>query len=158
MVVNDFIEGHWFQRAELASILGGVALLAIGHLAWFREGDREDEQATFGLWLGSLAVAIPLILGLVHSRVFASEFTNWGVFQEVASVVAALALLALGLACRIRATAIGGAGLLATYVASLLAVIRWPAQLHSVSVVMMVGGGLFFGTCLLYTSPSPRDS
>lgn len=149
-VLDQYIDTHWLHRVEIASLLIGLALLVISHLAWYREGDKEDETATVGLWFGSFFVAIPIAIGLIFYRSFEVRGDwNWMLFHEIAAIVAALALLGAGLACRIRSTTINGMGLLSVYVLSVLALVQWPSQLQSVSVVMMAGGGMFFVTAVL---------
>ncbi len=150
-MVNNLINAHPVQRAELCVLLVGIALLVLGHIAWYREGETQDEVATLSLWSGSLLVAVPLGVGLLFYRSFEVNATwgNWWFFHEATSIAAALALLALGMSCRIRSTVICGSALLTTYLVSVLAMIQWPSQLQSVSLVMMVGGGFFFAVALV---------
>ena len=149
-VFNDFMDTHWLHRIELGAVMFGVALLVMGHIGWYREGDTKDEAATVGLWLGSLLVALPLSAGLFFYRSYQVQSDwNWMLFHEVATIVFALGMLGAGMACRIRSTTIGGTGMLTAYVGSVLLLVQWPSQLHSVSVVMMIGGGVFFGTAVL---------
>jgi hypothetical protein len=60
-----------------------------------------------------------------------------------------LALLAVGVLCRFRATTIAGATALTVYVVSLVGLIALPDRLQTTAVYMMVGGGLFFGSAVL---------
>lgn len=150
LVVNSFLTTHWLQRAELGSIVCGIALLVIGHMAWYREGENQDESATAALWSGSVLVAAPLCIGLLFYRSYEiNSIWNWWYFHEAAAIIVAFLLLGLGLACRIRSTTIAGTGVATVYMASLLFLIQWPGQLQSVSMLMMVGGGLFFGVAVL---------
>jgi len=149
-IVNNLVVAHAAQRVELCSLLIGIALLVLGHIAWYREGEKHDETATLSLWGGSLLLSVPLAIGLLYYRSFeVNTILNWWFFHEAAAIGTALALLALGLSCRIRSTTICGAGLLTTYVVSVVTMIQWPGQLKSVSLVMMVGGGLFFVIALV---------
>ena len=70
-------------------------------------------------------------------------------FHETATIVVALVSVGLGYACKIRSTMMTGITMLAMYALSLLLIVRWPNQLQSASVVMMVGGGTFFLTAVL---------
>ena len=150
LVINSSISTHWLQRVELAAVLLGIALLVIGHIAWYREGDTPDAGATSALGWGSMLVVAPLACGLVYFRCHhAPSIWNWWFFHEVTSIMLALTLLGLGLACRIRSTTIGGVSLLAVYVVSLVTLVQWPSQLKNVSVLMIVGGGVFFTTAVL---------
>lgn len=147
--VNGLIHLGWLHRLELMSLMGGAALLTLGYVAWSREGDEPDEMATAGLSLGSLAMVLPLAVGLVSCRLADTTFTGWWQFHEVAAIVVGVALLGSGLLCRIRSTTVGGAALLGIHLLSLVTLITWPEALQSVSVLMMLGGGLFFGTAIL---------
>lgn len=150
LVFNGLLDLHGWQRAELASIAMGVTLLVMGHIGWYREGDRKDDVASLGLWFGSLLIAIPLVVGLIYYRAFGdSSNEHWAAFHEFSGIAAALAMLGLGLLCRIRSTTIAGSTLLTVYVVSLLSLVKWPSQLQNASVAMMVGGGIFFGVAVL---------
>ena len=59
-VFDGWLEIDGWQRGELCSILGGVFLLGLGHLAWSREGEQRDDAASVSLLLGSLLVTVPL--------------------------------------------------------------------------------------------------
>lgn len=147
---NSLITAHWGHKVELVAMLVGLTLLVIGHAAWYREGEKEDDGATASLFLGSLLSTIPVGIGLVYYRSFeVSSDWNWMLFHEIAAILIGLTLFGLGCACRIRSTTICGAGLLTTCVVSLLSLVQWPGQLQSVSMVMMVGGGTFFVTAVL---------
>ena len=149
-VFNQYIDTHWIHRFELAAIVFGMTLLTIGHIGWYREGEEQDGNATLSLWFGSLFVTLPLAIGLIFYRSFEVQTDwNWMLFHEIAAVAAALGLLSAGMACRIRSTTFGGVVLMTAYLGSVLALVRWPEQLQSVSVVMMIGGGVFFGTAVL---------
>lgn len=138
------------HRIELVAIIVGIASVALGHIAWAKEGEDEDETATLALWGGSALIAIPLSLGLLYGRFFAAgPETGWMLFHEIGVVVAGLAMLALGFGCRIRATTFGGAVLGATFFVSILALIRVPSVLQNASVVMMVAGGALFTVAIL---------
>ena len=149
-VCNSMVDVNWVHKLELASLVTGLTLLAIGHIGWFREGEQEDDVATACLWAGSLLIAMPLAAGLIYYRVLDMQSeSGWILFHEIASIVAGLLLFGLGVACRIRSTTIAGVASLSVYAFTLLTLVQWPDQLKSVSVVMMVGGGLFFAAAVL---------
>lgn len=147
---EGFLSLNGWHRGEICSLLAGGALLVLGHLAWMREEEEgADLSATLCLFFGSLLVVIPLAVGLIYYRFTVPEAASWRLLHEVASIFGGLGLLAVGMLFRVRSTAIGGASLILTYLVSLVALIRIPAQLQNASVVMMVGGGLFLGTAIL---------
>src|SRR5262249_10884171 len=51
-----------WQKLEIASILGGLALLGIGHAGWYREQHRRSEMVSFNLLIGSLMAGLPLLI------------------------------------------------------------------------------------------------
>ena len=138
-----------WQRGELCSILGGTFLLGLGHLAWSREGEQRDEAASASLLLGSLLVTVPLAIGLLVYRFGIAVDSSWMQFHNITAIVAGMVLLGAGVCCKLRSTTISGAMLLGIYLLSLIALIDLPDQLQSISVMMMIGGGLFFATALL---------
>ena len=149
-VFDGWLAIDGWQRFELCSILGGAILLGLGHMVWSREGSEEDETASASLALGSLLMAVPLAIGLVVYRFGIATDFSWMQFHEITTIAAGLVLFGSGICCKIRATTISGAILLGVYILSLLMlVIRVPDQLQSASVMMMVGGGLFFVTAFL---------
>ena len=148
-VFDGWLEIDGWQRGELCSILGGTFLLGLGHLAWSREGEQQDEAASASLLLGSLLVTVPLAIGLLIYRFGIATDANWMQFHNITAIVAGMVLLGAGVCCKLRSTTISGATLLGIYLLSLLALIDLPDQLQSISVMMMIGGGLFFATALL---------
>ncbi len=148
-VFDGWLAIDGWHRAELCSILGGVSLLGLGHLAWSREGETQDDAASISLLLGSMLVAVPLTIGLLVYRFGMASDPTWMLFHNVTAIAAGMALLGSGVCCKLRSTTISGAGLLGIYLLSLVALIDLPDQLQSISVMMMIGGGLFFSTALL---------
>jgi hypothetical protein len=149
-VINGLVDMSWVRRAELVSILSGTALMAMGYIAWAREEDERDGMATMGLTCGSLLLSVPLAIGLVAERLAdASTSAGWGLFHEAGVIIAGIILLGSGLLCRVRATTLAGTVLFAVHLGSLVTLIQWPEQLLNVSVLMMAGGGTFFGTAVL---------
>ena len=79
-------------------------------------------------------------------------FYGWyivGAYVLIGVIIAGVILLGTGLLCRVRATTLGGAALFTVHLGSLVTLIQWPDQLLNVSVLMMAGGAVFFGTAVL---------
>jgi len=49
-----------WQKLELICLVIGAALLIASHLGWYREQERENDLVSFGLFLGSMLVGVPL--------------------------------------------------------------------------------------------------
>ena len=158
------------HRIEVTVMILGLIALITGHIGWYREqlrlenggenltsnhrlsADRmpRDEAVSASLIFGAVMLAIPVMLGMVAFRVFGYEFSSfWVWFHEIGSLAIGLLMLGCGVLCKIRSTTITGFSLLSVYVTSLLVLVRLPEQLQSISILMMVGGGLFFGIGIL---------
>jgi hypothetical protein len=139
------------QRAELVSLIVGAGLVVFGYVGWSMEDEKKADLVTFQLVLGSLLLAVPMIIGLLAYRVVGIETVNlvWRQLHEIGGLVIGMSLLGTGVLSRIRSTTITGAAVLLTYIVSILFLIQWPAQLQKVSVLMMVGGGAFFTVAIL---------
>lgn len=147
-VVHDFLPFSVATKIELVAVLVGVMLLAIGHLSWSKEDSSQSASTTAALWFGSVMTAGPLMVALFCHRYFPSaSIAQFG--HEVAVLVTLLSLMAAGILCRIRSTTIVGAAGTVVYIGSLLTMIPLPEKLQSISVVMMVGGAIFFTVAIL---------
>ena len=137
------------QQFEVAALILGAILLAVGLIGFFKENDQKEDFVTFSLTLGSLMVVLPLGFGLVVDRFSANPgFDGWRWFHEIGGLVAGLSLFSSGILIRLRSTTLSGAALLATYVISSLALIRFPEILQQTSVLMMIGGATFFAAAV----------
>jgi len=149
VVVNVRSPLSLLDRVELFATVSGLLMLAAGHLGWRKEGDKVDPLVSFNLGMGSLLAAGPFVLGLLAQRVGVDSNWAWTLMHEVGVLSVGLGLLAAGVMCRVRWTTVVGTATLTTYVASLLLLVNVPDKLQTVSVYMMVGGGVFFGTAVL---------
>ena len=137
---------------ELLAVAGGSACLAFGLRGWALESDspaKRQPNVSASLWLGSLLVMLPTMAMLFHYRfsAVANSLLLYG--HEMAALVIAMLLCGVGVMSQLRSTTlVGGAGL-GIYLLSLLTMIQFPAMLQNAAVLMMIGGGLFFGVGLL---------
>lgn len=138
------------HRVEIVSLIVGAVLLGFGHHGWARETSGKDDSVGLTLTIGSLLVMVPLLVGLLDSRFFAEETAStwFRLLHEVGAIAGGVLLLGSGVLCRIRSTTLCGSGLLATYMLSLVFLVQLPAQLQNASVMMMVGGGVFFAVAV----------
>ena len=138
-----------WQKLELVCLVIGLGLLVAGHVGWRREHEHENDLVSFGLFLGSLFVAVPLSYAVVYYRFTSDDFDAFRTFNEVGMLVAGLLLLGGGIVLHIKSTTMTGAVVMALYVLSLVAFVRLPDVLKTTAVYLMIGGGAFFGVGLL---------
>jgi hypothetical protein len=136
------------QKLEVVLVVAGAAMLVAGHLGWLREHERSNDLVSLAFVFGVLLVALPLGSTLIGLRAVADPST-FHTFNEVATLAAALLLLGSGFACRIKSTTMAGSILMAVYLLSLLLYVRFPEQLQTTAVYLIVGGAVFFGVGLL---------
>ena len=90
------------------------------------------------------------MIALVNERFIVERSVDaWRYFHEIGALVAALLLLGSGIAAQVRSTTLSGAILMSVFVFSNILLIEFPDQLQQTSVLMMIGGGAFFGTAVL---------
>jgi hypothetical protein len=138
------------QRLELLISAAGLFLFAAGMAGWRREGETRDPIVSYNLAFGSFLSVVPLLFGLICQRLgWGWNDWVWIMFHELGVLVLGLALLGIGVLCRIRWSTLTGAASLAIYVLSLVLLVRLPDQLQTTAIYMMVGGGVFFATAVL---------
>ncbi len=130
-----------WQKLELVCLVIGLGLLVAGHVGWRREHEHENDLVSFGLFLGSLFVAVPLSFAVVYYRFTSDDFDAFRTFNEVGMLVAGLLLLGGGIVLHIKSTTMTGAVVMALYVLSLVAFVRLPDVLKTTAVYLMIGGG-----------------
>lgn len=153
LLVNDLLNFDEYLKVELVAVTGGLACLAFGLRGWAQESNTvvaRQTSVTASLWVGSLLVLLPTMAMLFHYRYFtvgADSLLLYG--HEMAVIAIAMLLCGVGVMCQLRsATLVGGTGV-GIYLLSLLTMIQFPALLQNAAVLMMIGGGLFFGVGLL---------
>jgi hypothetical protein len=149
MVFSQYSNLLLIQKVEVMSLLVGGLLTGVGYWGWSQERDDRRESVSIQLQLGSLFLAAPITMGLLASRLLEFGTPSWQMFHEWGALAVGLMLLGSGVVCQIRSTTLAGSGVLAAFIISLLTWVRWPEQLQSASVMLMIGGGAFFGVALL---------
>ena len=166
LIINGIVPFTLITKLEFGTVLVGLVLLTIGHVSWVNEeksSQGKSSQGTVstslwkrsllsaGLWWGSLLTAAPLLTALFYYRymdvIDVNRIAQFG--HEIAVVASLLSLVAAGIMCRIRSTTIVGTTGLIVYLVSLLTMIPVPEKLQSISVIMMIGGAIFFTTAIL---------
>lgn len=141
---------HFAQRLELLVTAVGAFLLVAGVMGWRREQEHRDPLVSCNLAFGSLLSAVPMVIGLICHRLdLGWNEWGWAMFHELGVLLIGLALLGVGVLCRIRWSTITGAGTLVAYIMTLVLLVRLPEQLQTTAIYMMVGGGAFFTIAVL---------
>lgn len=134
------------QRIEVISLATGLVMVTAAYIGWSKEKNDKNEMVTLGFVVGSLLLAAPMMIGLLIYRIADFETVDmfWKQIHEIGGLAIGLGLLGVGVLSRVRSTTLAGTTVMATYIMSILFMIRWPEQLQSVSVLLMIGGGLVF--------------
>ena len=105
-----------WEELEIFAVAAGIGLLAVGHVGWYREDEKQEDMVSFNLGTGALLVAVPLAIAvLVHRSV-----PDFSALNELGMLAAGVLLLATGFMFQIRSTTLTGAGLLAIYLVTLV--------------------------------------
>ena len=59
LAAHRLIALNFWQQVELFSVGMGLVLLALGHLGWYREQERESDLVGMNLFFGSLLAVRP---------------------------------------------------------------------------------------------------
>jgi hypothetical protein len=128
LAVASLAELNGWQRLEAMSVAAGVMLLVSGHAARFRENaGRPDDIVDVALWSGALFAMVPLTIAMLYHRVDAVP----SLADELALTTLGIAMLATGLAWRLKSTTLIGGGALGGYIVVLIA-----SVLHRPEVTM----------------------
>lgn len=133
-----------WQKVEIVTVILGLGLLVLGHIGWYRERKDQHDLVSFSLFLGSLMVALALIIGVISWR-------TYGIFHwpdELGLLIVGIVLFLTGMMFRLRATTIAGVAQLFVYLATLLIYLPW-SQMNLAAILLMAGGGAIFAIGLM---------
>jgi hypothetical protein len=140
--LNMLLDLTGWQKLEIFCVVAGVAMLAASHVARFREAtDRPDESVSFGLAMGSLLAAAPLLIAVLTHRWMVGRPSLW---DEFALLTVTILMTVTGVSFQIKATTIWGAAALAIYLAVLVVSLAYHPTV-AVGVYLAVGGAAVFG-------------
>ncbi len=134
-----------WEELEIFAVAAGIGLLAVGHVGWYREDEKQEDVVSFNLGCGALLVAVPLTIAVLQHRsvpVFSAP-------NELGMLAAGVLLLASGFMFQIRSTTLAGAGLLAIYLVTLVLYINMLENVQMAAIWMTIGGAVIFGTGIL---------
>jgi hypothetical protein len=135
--------GPW-QQLEVTAVTLGAGLVVLGLIGWQRGDRRHDDLVSFGLFLGSGLVALPLTVAVLTYRTL-------GVFHwpdELALLAAGVVLFGVGFVGRLKAPTLAGIFQLLLYVLTLLVYLPW-SQWNLAAIFLMAGGGGLFALGLV---------
>lgn len=148
------------QKLEVAAVVIGLLLLGAGHVGWYREQEQHSDLVSMALVLGSLLVAVAFTSAVVAGRwtvtidIIKGTSTNasntwFYTLNEIGMLLFGLLLLVVGYASQLKATTVAGAFMTAAWVLSLVLLVKFPQELKTPAVYLMIGGGTFFALGLL---------
>jgi hypothetical protein len=134
-----------WQKMEIFSVAIGIGLLAIGHVGWYREQERQEDLVSFSLLVGGLLLGAPLAIAVLIHRT-QPEFSP---LDELGMLTAGIVLLATGFMFQLRSTTLTGAALLMIYLVTLVLYINMLENVQTAAIWMTIGGGTIFAAGLL---------
>ncbi len=144
LALHKLIDLSPWQQVELFSVIVGLLLLAVGHLGWYREQDRESDLVSMSLFFGSLLATVPLAIATLMDR----WHNHFLIVNEAGFLFVALLLLGSGLVFRLKSTTLVGCLGTVVYFVSLAMFIKF-GRLSTVATLITVGGGTIFGIGLI---------
>jgi len=134
-----------WQELEIFSVAAGIGLLAIGHVGWYREDEKQEDMVSFNLGTGALLVAVPLAIAVLQHR----SVPVFSAANELGMLAAGVLLLASGFMLQIRSTTLAGATLLTIYLVTLVLYINMLENVQTAAIWIAIGGAVIFGTGIL---------
>ena len=134
-----------WEELEIFAVAAGIGLLAVGHVGWYREDEKQEDMVSFNLGSGALLVAVPLTIAVLQHR----SVPVFSVANELGMLAAGVLLLASGFMFQIRSTTLTGAALLAIYLVTLALYINMLENVQTAAIWMTIGGAVIFGTGIL---------
>lgn len=144
LALHKLIDLSPWQQVELFSVIVGLLLLAVGHLGWYREQDRESDLVSMSLFFGSLLATVPLAIATLVDR-WDHHFL---IANEAGFLFVSILLLGSGLVFQLKSTTLVGSLSTALYFITLAMFIPF-GRLNTVATLITVGGGVIFGTGLI---------
>lgn len=144
-----------WRTVELFCIGLGALLLIASHIGWLHAGEDQNEQVSFGLFFGSLLVAIPLAAAGLGYRFRFAPLTETecgpSVADEIATVTIGLILFGGGHMLKLRSTTLVGAFMVVGYLLILLAYFQYCHMnwMWIMGLYLTLGRLLLFGIGLL---------
>ena len=133
-----------WQKLEIFSVVVGLLLLAVGHVGWYREQERQNDMVSLSLFLGSLLVGVPLAVATLIDR----SRDHFHVLNELGFLAAAILLVTTGFLFQLKSTTVTGGALTALYFMTLLIFVPW-SRLNAIAIFITAGGGTLFVLGLL---------
>jgi hypothetical protein len=131
-----------WQKLEIFCVAIGTVLIVAGYISRFREIGMKlaDSDVSLGLWIGSLLVTLPLVVGICYWR-FDRGIVHWP--EELAIVAFTILMLVTGFSWQVKATTVTGGGTLFVYVLVTIGELAYQPQVAT-GVYLAVGGAVVF--------------
>lgn len=144
LALHHLIHLSPWQQVELFSVIVGLLLLAVGHLGWYREQERESDLVSMSLVFGALLASIPLAIATWIDR----GHDRFSIVNEFGFLFVSVLLLATGIMFQLKATTLIGSAMTMLYFVTLLLFVPW-SRLNAIAVVITIGGGTIFSMGLV---------
>jgi hypothetical protein len=147
--INLEIDLSGWEKLEIFCTIVGVLILAASHVALFRGAsggptgahvESNEETVSFGLVLGSVLAATPLLVATLYHRWYGGEPSLW---NEIALLTVTIVMLVTGLSWQIKASTLWGGVALVTYLVVLIVSLAYHPN-TPVGVYLAVGGATVF--------------
>ena len=154
LTINVAVDLTPLRKLEIFLVAVGCFTLSSSYIARFREvvgketsrgqgltAGLESDGVTFGLWLGSILVVLPLMVTVFHH--WASNASH-ATYDEFALITLSLLLLITGLVWQVKASTMLGGGSLFVYLVILIISLIYQPQV-AVGIYLAAGGAVLFG-------------
>ena len=131
------------EKVELVSVVAGVALLVVSHIARFREtAESKNEMVDVGLFLGSVLATLPLLVAVVYHRWWGDAIS---LRDELGLLTVTILMLVTGYSWQTKSPTLFGGGCLTLYLIVMITELaRRAEELMGVAIFMTIIGGLVF--------------
>lgn len=130
-----------WQNVELFLVLAGVATVLASHWSILKSTERRNDVASLGLFIGSLAICLPLAIATWYFRFNVGDVS---MLDELCLITASILLAVSGVILKLRATTLVGAFFFLTHLVLMIVSVGMKAQL-TLGIYLLVGGAVLFG-------------
>ena len=140
LTINVLIDLSNWQKLEIFCVVAGLVALVSGYVGMFREQEERSDLVDFGLWIGSILAAIPLLVAVIYHR-FAGDGVS--LINEFGLLTISVLILAAGLMFQVKSSTLLGGTTLIIHLLVLVISVGYIEQI-AVGVYLAIGGAVLF--------------